>query len=374
MSSQLSTTKIVLKFLLICISFYLFLPVSEVYAGAVINKAPTSLGLITGLVGYWSFDDPDMAENSSGIMTSYDRSGQGNHGSSTIGTTAPKKVAGRIGQGLDFDGVDDYVDSSYDDNLSAIDDISFSFWFKSNKSSYTADAEFFGNNAAVAGANFFVEIDGDGSICADDTIVFSVRDDDAVSGDISCSGFAINTDWHHVAAVFDVSDNLKIYVDGVLRNTTAVTVNSDGIKTLSGTPIYIGAMNDDVSLAVSQFFPGTIDEFRIYNRALSPDEIKRLYKIGATFKINTSINTGTLKDGLVGYWTFEDTDMAGVLAYDKSSSYATGTLTNGPTRAIGRVGQALDFDGVNDFVNISDPASGILDFGTQDFSISLWVR
>src|SRR3989338_2869435 len=64
MSSQLSTTKIVLKFLLICISFYLFLPVSEVYAGAVINRAPTSLGLISGLVGYWSFDGPDMAEKS----------------------------------------------------------------------------------------------------------------------------------------------------------------------------------------------------------------------------------------------------------------------------------------------------------------------
>jgi hypothetical protein len=44
---------------------------------------------------------------------------------------------------------------------------------------------------------------------------------------------------------------------------------------------------------------GTIDDVRIYNRALSADEIERLYKIGGTAKINTAIPGPT--KGLVGW-------------------------------------------------------------------------
>src|SRR3989344_8190545 len=76
-----------------------------------------------------------------------------------------------------------------------------------------------------------------------------------------------------------------------------------------------------------------------------------------------------LTNGLVGYWSFDGKDMAGVTAYDRSGQNNNGTLTNGPVRAIGKIGQGLSFDGSNDYVNIANEAN--FDFErTNSFSIS----
>src|SRR3989344_3676813 len=56
--------------------------------------------------------------------------------------------------------------------------------------------------------------------------------------------------------------------------------------------------------------------------------------------------------GLVGYWTFDEG--TGATASDSSGNNNTGTLTNGPTWTTGKIGQALSFDGVDDYVNISN--------------------
>ena len=50
---------------------------------------------------------------------------------------------------------------------------------------------------------------------------------------------------------------------------------------------------------------------RIYNRVLSVDEIKRLYKIGATAKLGISHTNDSLGTGLVGHWTFDGPALAG---------------------------------------------------------------
>ena len=91
-------------------------------AGLILNH-PNYTGLNNGLVGWWSFDGKDMAGN-----TAYDRSGQGNNGTlSSDGTGLPVRVGGKLGQGLSFDGVDDFVDV-----VSAIltANGSLSIWFK----------------------------------------------------------------------------------------------------------------------------------------------------------------------------------------------------------------------------------------------------
>ena len=59
--------------------------------------------------------------------------------------------------------------------------------------------------------------------------------------------------------------------------------------------------------------------------------------------------------GLVGAWGFDET--AGTTTGDTSGNGNTGTL-NGPVRTTaGRFGSALDFDGVNDWVTVTDSAS-----------------
>jgi len=89
---------------------------------------------------------------------------------------------------------------------------------------------------------------------------------------------------------------------------------------------------------------------RVYNRALTPTEIRQLYKAGSSFHPNTT-NKSTIRDGLVGHWTFDGADMGTTSARDASGNANTGWLINGAKKAIGRIGQALNFDGVNDFVD-----------------------
>jgi hypothetical protein len=78
--------------------------------------------------------------------------------------------------------------------------------------------------------------------------------------------------------------------------------------------------------------------------------------------------------GLVGHWAF-DTGAGGSTAQDSAGSN-TGTLTNMDPSTDwidGQVGGALDFDGINDFVLISDSASLSFSAGS-DFTFTAWAR
>jgi hypothetical protein len=68
--------------------------------------------------------------------------------------------------------------------------------------------------------------------------------------------------------------------------------------------------------------------------------------------------------GLVGYWSFDEG--SGTSA---SGGSINGTLTNGPLWTSGKIGGALSFDGVNDFVGT--PA---IDYADTDWTIAVWVK
>jgi hypothetical protein len=154
---------------------------------------------------------------------------------------------------------------------------------------------------------------------------------------------AVDRSWHHV----------------VITDTTGVNASAMRLATSTNS-------------ANTAYFDGLIDDVRIYDRALSSDEIKRLYKIGATAKIGTTLDGP--QSGLVGHWTFDGAALALGRAPDSSGNGNEGKLTNGPVRAAGKIGQGLAFDGVNDYVNITDPANGSLDFDVNaNFTISAWI-
>src|SRR3989344_4377479 len=82
---------------LVFVSWCLIIASSEANAGTII-RAPAYLGLQRGLVGCWNFD---------GSYTKVpDCSGKNKTGTITGAT----KTSGKIGQALNFDGGDDYVD------------------------------------------------------------------------------------------------------------------------------------------------------------------------------------------------------------------------------------------------------------------------
>ena len=64
----------------------------------------------------------------------------------------------------------------------------------------------------------------------------------------------------------------------------------------------------------------------------------------------SNAQTPDITTGLVGYWTFDEG--SGTTASDSSGNNNTGTLTGGPTWATGKIGGALSFDGVDDYIAI----------------------
>ena len=68
---------------------------------------------------------------------------------------------------------------------------------------------------------------------------------------------------------------LSIYVDGVLDN---VTPNIAAVNATVGANIYIG-MDDPNSTDNGYYIQGTLDDIRIYNRAVSASEVQKLYKL-----------------------------------------------------------------------------------------------
>ena len=92
--------------------------------------------------------------------------------------------------------------------------------------------------------------------------------------------------WHLVCGTYD-GKALKFYADGAEIGSVKA---SGAIMTSGQAPAYIGSAKGS-----EEFFPGGIDDVRIYNRALSPDEIKKL-----------SLADGkAAEDGLVGWWKLD---------------------------------------------------------------------
>ena len=80
--------------------------------------------------------------------------------------------------------------------------------------------------------------------------------------------------WHHIACVRDkTSNHITIYVDGL--SGTPVTDTSVDLNS-TGQNLEIGYFH----LSSGNYYVGSIDDVRIYNRPLSADEVKALYNGG----------------------------------------------------------------------------------------------
>ena len=79
----------------------------------------------TGLVGWWTFDGKDITSGRAN-----DVSGNANHGSLVNIATSTFYTAGKLGQGFNFDGVDDYLTIADNDNLEGGTQKTLSAWVK----------------------------------------------------------------------------------------------------------------------------------------------------------------------------------------------------------------------------------------------------
>ena len=80
--------------------------------------------------------------------------------------------------------------------------------------------------------------------------------------------------WYHIVIVMDrEADTVYVYKDNVLQ-PSCVT----GWETVSDTAkLHFGARGRESASDPDLGFPGLLDDIRFYNRALTTDEIKRIY-------------------------------------------------------------------------------------------------
>ena len=324
------------------------------YTGGVSNN---------GLVGYWSFN-----EGTGTVATDY--SGNKNTGTLVSMSNPPTSTSGwttgKLGGALNFDGSVSYVNAGAGTstaNLAATASgtpASWSFWFKaSSTSSGTLLARNDGNSVSPG---WWIQFNS-GQI----ELVLE-RSSLNSRYFVSIPGAGV---WTHV--VFTQSGNavtptVNAYVNGV-QVTLASTGTGSGVSTSDlAQTLYIGRYGAS-SGGGAGFFGGSLDEVRIYNRVISSTEAARLYSAGLQ-KINASRNVtgGSLDQGLVGLWSFDGKDMNGTTtAYDRSGQGNNGTLTNGPVPTIGKIGQALSFDGVNDTATASN-------YNLSAYSMCFWIK
>jgi len=219
---------------------------------------------LSGLVLYLTFD-----EGRGNIV--YDYSGNKNNGrlyngsnvcSNPPNSGCPTWVDGKFGKALSFDGVDDYVIA----NTINVPYLTISVWVK-----WFRFFEDSAGHAIVSNSNY----------AADGYMLYQATDAPynriqafvyTTSIAVIVSKTLLNTnEWYHVVLTYDGSF-IKLYINGVLDNRVA---QSGTIKATTN-PFLIGSTYTTGEAK----FNGIIDEVRIFNRALSEEEIKFLYQEG----------------------------------------------------------------------------------------------
>lgn len=109
---------------------------------------------------------------------------------------------------------------------------------------------------------------------------------------ISGTGILSLNNWYHVAGTFD-GNEVKCYVNGNLEGTTAF---QGTIAPSTSYPLALGRLADPV-YGPDRYFSGSMDEVRIWNRALSQSEIMS--------GMNNHIDP-TSASGLVSYWRMNE--------------------------------------------------------------------
>jgi hypothetical protein len=153
--------------------------------------------------------------------------------------------------------------------------------------------------------------------------------------------------WYHVVVVFSGVHSFSAFVNGASVALSYSGGSANSMVYGAGSRL---RMNSSYACGTTIREKGSIDEVRIYNRALSATEITQLYKQGAS-KFATSPTT-SLTSGLVGYWTLDGKDTPWTSATaattkDRSGNSNTGTLTNmyqATSTVAGKLGQGLSFD------------------------------
>jgi chitodextrinase len=235
---------------------------------------------VPGLVGGWTFDEGTGE-------SAFDTANYGNHGALIYrDVPGPAWVDGRSGYALYFDGIDDQVTIDGSGSLQDVTDQSYTFaaWVLADRKPPNASPNDRSYSVLVRNRTGLY-YDYDGRFRA------QIRLSDDTEMAVSSGLFAPGR-WHHLAMVVDdANKSLRLYVNGQAVGDSSAEYT--GLLADHGqAPYYIGT-SEPLTERYEYRFTGKIDEVRIYDRALSPLEVRRLSALGSDSRIYLPLNINT---------------------------------------------------------------------------------
>lgn len=215
------------------------------------------------------------------------------------------------GRAIQFDGVNDYI--NFGDRYS---DLTFPFtisaWVNTNNSSPVFASR--NNNPLYNGFWFFVRYDfifveyGDGYGGGYPEYRAGKKAD--VTG--------IANRWNHVTAVVRGIHDIDLYLNGV--NVGGYSTGESGSPMYSNVPGGNSTAGYFLSNGFKYFFSGTLDDIRLWHKALTQEDVRR----------DMCVNLTGNEPGLIGYWDFNET--SGDVVFDKSPNKFNGQFVGNPKR------------------------------------------
>ena len=204
------------------------------------------------LVLYMSFDTVDG-------KNTIDHSLHENHGE-MMGN--PKHVAGKFGKALKFNGVSEFVEIPHHESLTVDQDVTVMAWIHTKRHTGPGNARWQGIIAKGNDPRSYSLWTDASNKC----LHFSVGPPQG--GGSVCKGEVKLNEWQHVVA--QVNNGVHRYwINGQKAGEFGNKPNPPGLEDIS--PVVIGTAGG----GNQRYFLGMIDEVRIWNRALSEEEINK---------------------------------------------------------------------------------------------------
>ena len=237
-----------------------------------------------------------------------------------------------------FDGTNDHIAGT----LTLSGDRSFAFWIKSTAT--TGNMRIF---HCETDSSEFINI----SMNAGEINMYDGTNNPETSSEYN-DGI-----WHHVV-ITCATNNWNIYVDGalVLNHTTWINreASSDSFTIGGGT----GANN----------FEGNLDEIAIWDDILTANEITKIYNNNRA-NLDLSTNTGSYSSSANLKMWLRMGDEASTRVVDDNAN----NLVIPDMRKTFFTGKSIDFDGSDDYVNLSSPTE-LDNIWSSGGSISCWIK
>lgn len=183
------------------------------------------------------------------------------------GMACPDPIDGVVGDAAAFDGEVDCAVFPYADELALAGGLTVSAWVRREGSYYGFDGVLTKPVGAMPYNSWRLAVNGDDA--GMDAVDFHVGLVDDTGGTIGVS--LPDATWTHVVGTWD-GRTMALWRDGML-----VAVVGNALYEVDDQPVFLGCDDDHEVFGVTHHFHGMLDEVRLYDRALTDDEVALVF-------------------------------------------------------------------------------------------------